>query len=347
MSIKTRLVVVLSLLVAVAFVLVGAVTVTQTRSNMIARVDETLVQASGKGGHFPSSNGPGDEINSSSKRSIATISFDPHGNVTHSEPSGFNDSPDPLPNLASLGESGLQSHVGVPFTVKAVGSSDLTYRVLIQSGPDGDLFAVAEPLSDVNSTIHSLELVILLTSVGVLVGVVLIVWFVVREGLQPIESMIDTAGLIASGDLSQRVEYEASTNEVGKLGQALNEMLTQVESSFTAKEQSERKLRQFAADASHELRTPLTSIRGYAELFRSGAANDPETLKRVMLRIESESTRMGKLVDDLLLLARLDQGRSLRHDPVNLAHIIENAVTDAEQSSRIGRSPRRPQRASW
>ncbi len=331
MSIKTRLVIIISVLVLLAFVAVGAVTVTATKAQMIDRVDATLVEASGKGGHAAPPGGGSDESAfPASKRSIATLSFDSHGTLVRSEPSGFNDSPDPLPDIASLGLSGMEDHLNSPFTVKAVGSSGLSYRVLIQSGSDGDLQAVAAPLSDVMSTIRSLVLVIVLTSLAVLAGVVLVVWFVVRHGLRPIDSMIDTAGLIASGDLSQRVEYEISTNEVGKLGQALNEMLTQVESSFLAKEQSERKLRQFAADASHELRTPLTSIRGYSELFRSGAAADPETLQRVMLRIESESTRMGKLVDDLLLLARLDQGRSLRRDPVDLVPIIENAVADAK-----------------
>lgn len=330
MSIKTRLVIAISLLVLIAFAIVGGVTVTATQARMIDRVDATLAQASERGGRVvPPGVGSDESTFPTSKRSIATLSFDSHGSLLRSEPSGFNDSPDPLPDIASLGINGMEAHLNNPFTVKAVGSSGLSYRVLIHPGPDGDLEAVAAPLSDVMSTIHSLELVIVLTSLMVLVGVVLVVWFVVRQGLRPIDSMIDTAGLIASGDLSQRVEYETATNEVGKLGQALNEMLTQVESSFQAKEQSERKLRQFAADASHELRTPLTSIRGYAELFRSGAAADPETLERVMLRIESESTRMGKLVDDLLLLARLDQGRSLRRDPVDLALIIENAVADA------------------
>lgn len=331
MSIKTRLVAIISILVLLAFVIVGAVTVTATKARMIDRVDSTLAQASGRGGHAAPQGGGSDEgVYPSSKRSIATLMLDSNGNLIHADPSGFNDSPDPLPDIASLGPSGMRDHIGNPFTVNSVGSGDISYRVLIQSGPDGDLIAVAAPLSDVTSTIRGLILVIVLTSLAVLAGVVLVVWFVVRHGLKPIDSMIDTAGLIARGDLSQRVEYETSTNEVGKLGQAFNEMLAQVESSFMAKERSERRLRQFAADASHELRTPLTSIRGYAELFRTGAASDPSTLERVMLRIESESTRMGKLVDDLLLLARLDQGRSLRRDPVDLVQIIENAVTDAK-----------------
>lgn len=330
MSIKTRLVIIISVLVLVAFVIVGTVTVTATKARMIDRVDATLVQASGKDGHgIPVGGGPEEPGFPSSKRSIASLTFDAQGNLIRSEPSGFSDSPDALPNVASLGVSGMRDRIGTPFTIGAVGESKVTYRALIQSGNDGQLQVVAAPLSDVNSTIRGLILIIVFTSLSVLAGVVFVVWFVVRHGLRPIDSMIDTAGLIATGDLSQRVEYEASTNEVGKLGQALNEMLTQVESSFKAKEESERRLRQFAADASHELRTPLTSIRGYAELFRSGAASDPDTLKRVMLRIESESARMGKLVDDLLLLARLDQGRSLRHDPIDLVPVIENAAADA------------------
>ena len=332
MSIKTRLTIIISVLVLAAFALLGAVTVTATEARMIDRVDATLYQASGRGGHGGQPDGGGGSDQSSfpsSKRSIASMSFDPQGNLVDSQASGFDDSPDPLPNIAVLGLAGIRDHVGNPFTVGSVDGGEVSYRALIQSSPDGDYEVVAAPLSDVNSTIRGLILVFILTGAAVLGGVVVVVWFVVRHGLQPIDSMIDTAGVIASGDLTQRVEYEKTTNEVGKLGQALNEMLTQIETSFLAKEESERKLRQFAADASHELRTPLTSIRGYAELFRSGAANDPDTLKRVMLRIESESVRMGKLVDDLLLLARLDQGRSLRHDPVDLARIIENAVTDA------------------
>ncbi|MGA7673304.1 MAG: HAMP domain-containing sensor histidine kinase [Nitrolancea sp.] len=330
MQIKTRLVIIISVLVLAAFALLGAVTVTATKARMVDRVDATLLQASDKGGHGEhSGSGPDESGYPSSKRSIASLWFDSQGNLHDWQPSGFNDSPDPLPDIVSLGLNGIRDHLGTPFTVKSVDGGELTYRALIQSGPDGGFEVVAAPLNDVNSTIRGLILVIALTGAAVLGGVVVIVWFVVRHGLHPIDSMIDTAGVIASGDLSQRVEYEKTTNEVGKLGQALNEMLTQIESFFLAKEESERKLRQFAADASHELRTPLTSIRGYAELFRTGAADDPETLKRVMLRIESESVRMGKLVDDLLLLARLDQGRSLRHDRVDLAKVIENAVTDA------------------
>jgi two-component system OmpR family sensor kinase len=141
--------------------------------------------------------------------------------------------------------------------------------------------------------------------------------------------MIRTAETIAAGDLTQRVVVEDPDNEVGKLGVSLNEMLTHIETSFRARERSEERLRQFVADASHELRTPLTSIRGYAELFRSGAASSPETLNRVMHRIESEGHRMSNLVNDMLQLARLDQPQTTRSEPVDLAPIIRNAVMDA------------------
>jgi two-component system OmpR family sensor kinase len=145
--------------------------------------------------------------------------------------------------------------------------------------------------------------------------------------------MISTAGMIAGGDLSHRVEVEDQATEVGQLGQALNAMLSHIESSFAAKEASEQRLRQFVADASHELRTPLTSIRGYAELYRSGAVSSPEDVARVMRRIESEGKRMGHLVEDLLLLARLDQGRPLRMEPVDLVALVEDAVMDALAAS--------------
>ena len=131
------------------------------------------------------------------------------------------------------------------------------------------------------------------------------------------------------GDLSQRVEPATSTTEVGRLGLALNGMLHQIEGAFAERAASEARLRQFAADASHELRTPLTSIRGYAELFRRGADQHPEDLAKAMRRIEEEAVRMGVLVDDLLLLARLDQGRPLEQHAVDLTQLARDAVDDA------------------
>jgi two-component system OmpR family sensor kinase len=151
----------------------------------------------------------------------------------------------------------------------------------------------------------------------------------VRIGLRPLERIGETAGAIAAGDLSRRVEPADTKTEVGRLGLALNAMLARIEEAFEVRRASEERLRRFAADASHELRTPLTSVRGYAELFRRGAADDPEALANAMRRIEEESARMGDLVDELALLARLDQGRPLDRDPVDLVEVAAAAVDAA------------------
>ena len=162
-----------------------------------------------------------------------------------------------------------------------------------------------------------------------LLGLALLAWWMIKFGLRPLEDMQETAGAIAAGDLSRRVEIVNEHTEVGRLGIALNEMMQQIENAFSARAASEGRLRRFVGDASHELRTPLTSIRGYAELFRRGAADRPEDLAKAMRRIEEEADRMGALVDDMLLLARLDQGRPLESQRVDLTHITRDAVDDA------------------
>jgi two-component system OmpR family sensor kinase len=154
-------------------------------------------------------------------------------------------------------------------------------------------------------------------------------WLVIRRSLRPVEGMIDTATAIASGDLSQRVDHRDDGSELGRLADALDEMLGQLEASFTERLAAQSRLEQFVADASHELRTPVTTIRGYAELYRDGGLTQAEQLDRAMRRIEQESARMGTLVEDLLLLARLDQQQPLELRPVDVGMLAEDAVTDA------------------
>ena len=158
--------------------------------------------------------------------------------------------------------------------------------------------------------------------------------WVVRLGLRPLDAIGATAEAIAGGDLSRRVERAERDTEVGRLGLALNAMLGQIETAFNAQEASERKLRRFVADASHELRTPLAAVRAYAELFSRGADRRPDDLARSMTGISRESERMSLLVDDLLLLARLDEGRPLEREPV------------AARRGRLARPSRRRGRSS-
>lgn len=171
--------------------------------------------------------------------------------------------------------------------------------------------------------------VMAITSVAVLVGVALLSLRSIRRALRPLEAIVTTAGAIGAGDLTRRVDDLSPRTEVGRLGGALNAMLGQIETAFRARQGSEDRLRRFVADASHELRTPIATIRGYAELFRRGASARPDDLADAMRRIESEAARMGGLVDELLLLARLDQGRPLEREPVELTALVADAVADA------------------
>ncbi len=162
-------------------------------------------------------------------------------------------------------------------------------------------------------------------------------YVLVRNSLRPLAEVERTAQAIAAGDLSRRVPVENDRTEVGRLSIALNGMLSRIESAFRAQQASEEaargsehRMRRFVADASHELRTPLTSIRGFAELYRQGAVRSDEDVRRLMERIEAEGGRMGLLVEDLLLLARLDQQRPLTFAPVDLAAVAGDAVHDAK-----------------
>ncbi|MEZ0363088.1 sensor histidine kinase [Mycobacterium sp. pUA109] len=221
-----------------------------------------------------------------------------------------------------------------PTTVPSVDGSGVQWRAVSVRGPHGGLTTVAIDLSDVQSTMRFLE-----WSRAGIAAVVLIVlgavgYAVVHRSLRPLVEVEQTAAAIAGGQLDRRVPERDSRTEVGRLSSALNGMLAQIQRAVAASEasaeqarNSEERMRRFITDASHELRTPLTTIRGFAELYRQGAARDVEML---MSRIESESRRMGLLVEDLLVLARLDAQRPLERHQVDLLTLASDAVHDAQ-----------------
>jgi two-component system OmpR family sensor kinase len=211
------------------------------------------------------------------------------------------------------------------------GGSELRYRVLAQTTHDHPSLTtvVALPLREADATLDRLLRVEALVIGGVLLLLGALAWWVVRLGLRPLDRMGETAGAIARGDLTRRVSPATERTEVGRLGLALNAMLGQIEKAFAERQESESRLRQFLADASHELRTPLASIRGYAELFRIGAARKPADTEKAMGRIEDESARMGALVENLLTLARLDQVPEVSRKPVDLTELARDAADDA------------------
>ena len=221
----------------------------------------------------------------------------------------------------------------VPVTIGSVGDSGAQWRAVSTRGSNGELITVAVDLSDVQSTVRALIWLQLAIGAAVLAGLGVAGYWVVHRSLQPLVEIEETAAAIADGQLESRVPQGDPGTEVGQLALALNGMLAQIQravaSSDAAAEKartSEDRMRRFITDASHELRTPLTTIRGFAELYRQGAAGDVEML---MSRIEAESRRMGVLVEDLLLLAQLDAQRPLERSRVDLLALASDAVHDA------------------
>ena len=193
----------------------------------------------------------------------------------------------------------------------------------------GNYVVLAIPMTGVLSTLSRLLELEAVISAGVVVATAILALLIIRISLRPLEKMGAVANEIAAGDLSRRVEPATGKTEIGRLGLALNGMLSQIESAFAERTASNRRLRRFVADASHELRTPLTSIRGYSEMLRRGAAESPRDAELARRRIEEEAIRMTSLVDDMLVLARVDQGRPLDHEPVDLQAIATDAAADA------------------
>ncbi|HEY4280823.1 MAG TPA: HAMP domain-containing sensor histidine kinase [Conexibacter sp.] len=238
---------------------------------------------------------------------------------------------------------------GEAFTVGDRGGGNVRFRALATQPPvaGGGTIVAAIPLTDIDQTLNRLLLVEGLVIAGVLLVLGAGAWLLVRVGLRPLDRIAHTAGKIAGGDLSRRVAEADPRSETGRLGLAFNGMLDRLEVAFEQRRESEERLRRFLADASHELRTPLASIRGYAELFRIGAARSPADTEKAMRRIEEEAARMGVLVEDLLALARLDEVREAEHGPVDLAALARDAVDDARASApereislRVGGDPR-------
>jgi two-component system, OmpR family, sensor kinase len=202
---------------------------------------------------------------------------------------------------------------------------------------NGDRVVVALPTNEVTKSLDQLVLIESLGAGSLLLILAVGAGFMLRRGLSPLERMAGTAKDIAAGDLSQRVDVKQQNTEVGELAVAFNTMLDEIQRAFSERDATEDRLRQFLADASHELRTPLTSIQGFAELFRLGAANPRVDKETIMRRIEEESSRMKGLVEDLLLLARLDQVRQAERAPVDLSVLAADACSDATAAAPPGR----------
>jgi two-component system OmpR family sensor kinase len=202
-------------------------------------------------------------------------------------------------------------------------------RARVYQLEDGGQAIVAVPLDDTRATLRRLLVIETVVTLGALAAAAALGWSLVQLGLRPLADVEETAGAIADGDLDRRVPGDDAPTEVGQVARALNTMLERIQDAFTERDATEARLRRFVADASHELRTPLAAVSAYAEVFERGASTRPDDLSRVMAGIRNETKRMGDLVQDLLLLARLDEGRPPERVPIEVVGLAAEAVDAA------------------
>ncbi|MGC8481177.1 MAG: sensor histidine kinase [Acidimicrobiales bacterium] len=341
MSLRTKLLATILGLLALTTLVIDAATYSSLRSFLYQRLDQELTSSFGEAQHVlvaEAINGgqvPQDAIG---QWPIGTYLeyLDASGVGLSAAITNSHTSIPKGPKLVTYrnGQFAYNFRLDTPQTLPSQSSPSAHFRILatyqnLPSPLGNGILVIAIPESSIEATLHRLLLVEILVSLGVLLLLSSAGGALLRIGLRPLQDMTDTARAIAAGDLERRVEASGTGGEVNTLAEALNKMLGRIEGALTKSRNSEDRLRVFIADVSHELRTPLTSIQGYAELYRRGALSSQEDLDRAVDRIESESQRMAMLVEDLLMLARMDQNRPLVLEEVDMSALLASAVQDA------------------
>ncbi len=364
MSLRTRLVIAVGVIAVVALLIADVATYSSLQSFLYQRIDQQLEQAHhgvelaansgqsipcagpnqfGQGATGPAPPRSGQNANPAFPNAIQVTAFEvrtPAGKLVDGQNCpAYEDGQPYSPQIPatvtgfSTAENGEKITYFVAPSAKADGPS---FRVRASELNNGDLLILAQPLDETASTLHQLLLIELAVTGGAVLVALVGGFWLVRLGLRPLRDMETTAESIAAGNLTERVPGENETTEVGRLARTLNVMLARIEAAFRARLASERRLRaseqqlrQFVADASHELRTPIAAISAYAELFERGAADQKEDLGRLLGGIRNETARMEQLVADLLLLARLDEGRPMEQRSVDMVALCAEAVHTA------------------
>jgi two-component system OmpR family sensor kinase len=343
-TLRSRLVLVVGALAATGLILANIAGLVLIRSYLSDRIDVQLTAMIRPFAQEPRPVGPTTfnppvraRINRLAADQVAYI-YNPDGSLDPDR-SSAEDTSRPAPT--SYVAAAARAEQGRTFTVTAADGSANWRMIATPIGESGGVAVLGTSLAEVQNTGDRLLLIDVGVTVLVLGLLGALAAFVVRLGLRPLTEMERLATDISAGNLSGRVAGTDTHTESGRLGLALNLMLERIEAEVSARTASEQRLRQFVADASHELRTPLTSIRGFAELYRRGGAQPGPQLDETMSRIEGEAGRMGVLVEDLLLLARLDRQRPPTVRPVDLLEIAADTIRDAH-----ARVPDRPVRLS-
>jgi two-component system, OmpR family, sensor kinase len=325
LPLRVRLVAILLVLLTAALAVTGTATAVLMRRELVSGVDRQLQLAADP---------------------VATQAFNDLGTaMSEGIPNGYafiilpNDGRTPI----AANPIGETLHPDIP-QLTVTSNEVRTHRVFTIGSRDGQLqwraiagqlnrtqavVVVAVSLRSVDRTVRRLIQVELLIGLAALAACGVIGWYAVARAFRPLREIEDTAAGIAAGDLARRIPTRVADDEVTSLSRSLNVMLAQIEQSFAAREASEEKMRQFVADASHELRTPLAAVRGYAELYRQGAVREPADVASAMARIEGEAGRMSGLVEDLLMLARLEDERPMNVTDVDLTVLAADSASDA------------------
>ena len=317
----------MAVLMVITVTITGLATIYVLRQILVDRLDVEIADNAPAVARYLVSDGPSTDSSLFQFYGLYLADDGTHGPETHSDP---RDDTPAVPNYTAeqVRELGQQGKT-VPGTMP--GSKG--WRVKVFALESSGSVAVALPLGSVAETVD--EAASLVFSVGLLgtLGATGIAYWAVTRQFRPLSQVEKTAAAIAAGDLSRRVDVGNPATEIGRLSRSLNAMLAHIETAFAARTKSEQKMRRFVQDASHELRTPLVTIRGFSELYRHGALQEPEEIAAAMGRIESEAKRMGQLVEDLLTLARVDEQRPLEYGPVDLLLLGNDAAMDARASS--------------
>lgn len=339
-SLRNRLTIGVLVLSAIGFIGAGVGSQALLRNYLIHQVDDQLLSVVGgtadrldRAGIERDNDQDGDRPTRAATplnrvpTSISVTVLDPFGNMI-GDIGGDLNSNKIIDYVKGLLPGQVAAYGNKPFTIEAPGP-DFRVATTVLPSSLGSVI-VAQSLADFDRTTRQIGTVFLIIGSLVLLFIAFASRQVIKVGMRPLERIEETAEKIAAGDLSARLDNFEPDTEVGRLSTSLNTMLSRIEEAFDARMQSEDKLRRFVADASHELRTPLTAIRGFAELHRQGAVPEGEKTNELIARIEKESMRMGYLVEDLLMLARMDQSRELVISDVNLSELVQEAVTSAQ-----------------
>ncbi len=330
LSLRTQLVLLTSMLLALAISVMSLVAISAIRAKMIDQLDDEI---SASYSYLVNAVYADQQLSQTQGTFIPYEAYllDSDGKTIRPVATLADESSSP--EISGLTSENVQKLNKAALTVRSA-SGHIEWR-MIAFPVEGTTMTlvIAAPLTQINQTVALVGGLTLLFGVATLLASIALTWVIVTRAFEPLARVEQTAAQIAAGDLSQRIENYSPYNEIGHLTTSLNTMLSHIEEAFDAQKRSEVKMRRFVGDASHELRTPLVSIRGYSELYRMGGLPTDEAVAMAMDRIESESKRMGQLVEDLLTLARLDERRVAENREVDLLKLATDAANDAFASA--------------